>query len=84
MFPTCTKLNSRAESKAWIASLTRVRGTKFARKFSASPSSTATTQSRYFETSAESASGTEIPTPSRTTSGDQRDNSSHTEPSSAV
>ena len=73
--PTCTKLSSRAESKAWIASFTRVRGTKFARKFSTSPSSTATTQSRYFEIRAESASGTEMPTPSHTTSGAQRDNS---------
>src|SRR5580693_9563683 len=84
LLPTRTKLNSRAESSAWIASFTRVRGTKFARKFSTSPSSTAITQSRYFDTSAESASGTEIPTPWRTASGAQRDNSSHTEPSSTV
>src|SRR5271163_3082613 len=84
LLPTCTKLNSRAASRAWMASFTRVRGTKFERKLSTSPSSTATTQSRYFETNAESASGTEMPTPSRTTSGAQRDNSSHTDPSSTV
>src|SRR5580700_3198698 len=69
---TWTKLSSRAASSAFTASFTRERATKFPKKVSSSLCSAAMTQSRYFESSAESASGTESPTPSRTASGAQR------------
>src|SRR5439155_15730407 len=70
--PTCTKLNSRAASNAFTASFTFDRATKFPKNASSSPGSTAIAQSRYFEISAVSASGTDRPTPSFTASGAQR------------
>src|SRR5271166_173103 len=69
---TCTKLSSRAASSAFTASFTRDRATKFPKKVSRSVCSAAITQSRYFESSADSASCTDSPTPSRTASGAQR------------
>src|SRR5207237_2017686 len=58
-FPTWTKLNSRAASKALTASFTRERGTKFPKKLSISCWSAAITQSRYVEISADRASPTD-------------------------
>src|SRR5258706_13329272 len=69
---TCTKLSSRAASSAFTASFTRERATKFPKKVSSSVWSAATTQSRYFESNADSACCTDSPTPSLTASGDQR------------
>src|SRR3954469_20736419 len=80
----CTKLNSRAASKAFTASFTFDRAMNFPKNASSSDCSTATTQSRYFDTSAESASGTDNPTPSLTASGAQRWSRSQTEPSLAL
>src|SRR5215469_7888340 len=82
--PTCTKLSSRAASSAFTASFTRERDTKFPKNASSSACSMAITQSRYFDTSADSASGTDNPTPSFTASGSQRYNRSHTDPSLAL
>src|SRR5208283_462889 len=81
---TWTKLSSRAASSAFTASFTRERATKFPKKLSSSVSSAATTQSRYFESSAESASCTDKFTPSRTASGAQRYSTSQNEPSFAL
>src|SRR5262249_49271022 len=82
--PTCTKLNSRAASNALTASFTFERATNSPKNVSSSVGSTAITQSRYFETSAESASGTESCTPSLIASGAQRYSRSQTEPSLAL
>src|SRR5271166_3910823 len=70
--PTWMKLNSRAASSAFTASFTRERAAKFPKKVSSSAGSAAITQSRYFESSAESACCTDRPTPSLTASGAQR------------
>src|ERR1700693_4885916 len=81
---TCTKLSSRAASRAFTASLTRERATNFPKKDSNSVCSAAITQSRYFDNSAESACCTDRFTPSRTASGDQRFSSSQYDPSGAL
>src|SRR5579872_2187444 len=81
---TWTKLNSRAASRAFTASFTFDRATKFPKNTSSSACSTATTQSRYLDTSADSASGTDNPTPSLTASGAQRYSRSQTDPSLAL
>ncbi len=70
--PTRMKSSSRAAWRALIASFTRERGTKLPKNDSTSCWSAAMTQSRYFESSAESASPTDRPMPSRTASGAQR------------
>src|SRR5579864_4582192 len=78
---TCTKLNSRAASSAFTVSFTFDRAMRFPKNTSRSACSIAVTQSTYFETSADSASGTDSPTPSFTASGAQRYSTSQTEPS---
>src|SRR3984885_7454079 len=81
---TCTKLSSRAASRAFTASLTRERATNFPKKASNSVCSAAITQSRYFDNSADSACCTDRFTPSRTASGDQRFSSSQYDPSGTL
>src|ERR1700722_4185674 len=69
---TIAKLNSRAANSALTASFIFDLAIKRPRKFSNSTCSTATTQPRYFVSSAVSASATDKPTPSFTASGAHR------------
>ena len=82
--PTCTKLSSRAACSALMASRTRARPIKLEKNCSTSSCCAATTQSRYFETNAVSASATETCMPSLTASGDQRKSTSQNTPSSCL
>ncbi len=81
---TWTKLNSRAACRALIASRTRARPMKCEKNCSTSSCGAASTQSRYFETSAVSDSATETCMPSFTASGDQRNSTSQKTPSSGL
>jgi len=82
LLPTCTKLNSRAASRAWMASFTA----SAERSWPGSSRPRPRPRNHAIEIlrdSAESASGTEIP-PLAHHIRAQRDNSSHTDPSAAV